>query len=235
LESDNVNPFFAYELNIVTELFRGIYRPESARHKSWDYGSPGAYFVTICVKDRECVFGEIRDGIMGLNELGCAAARCWADIPRHFPNIELDAWIVMPNHIHGIIVIRDDRGMEATDHSPTNTVETQNLASLPMDNINNNVTQNRSTTHPRKWSPNRFGPQSMNLGSAIRGFKVGVTKYARSNDIRFQWQPRFHDRIIRNEAEWDRIRFYINQNPENWPSDRNNPNHFPIKKEAEII
>ena len=150
--------------------------------------------MTICVKNKECVFGEIRNGIMGLSELGLVANECWKLIPQHFKHVELDAYVIMPNHVHGIIVIN-------------NSVETQNFASL------------------QKQNNNIFGPQIKNLGSVVRGFKIGIKKYATINNISFQWQPRFYDHIIRNEKALNNIRQYIYDNPYNWKKDRNNPDN----------
>lgn len=79
----------------------------SIRLKGYDYRDGGMYFVTICTRNMECVFGDIRNGIMGLNDIGCVVADCWQQIPTHFPSIELDSWIIMPNHIHGLIYIED--------------------------------------------------------------------------------------------------------------------------------
>jgi putative transposase len=73
--------------------------------RGYDYGQPGSYFVTICTKDQDYFFGEVRGGVMGLNDLGCIAHACWAEIPDHFPRVEMDAFIVMPNHVHALIAL----------------------------------------------------------------------------------------------------------------------------------
>ncbi|MGF1522371.1 MAG: hypothetical protein ACFBSF_08650, partial [Leptolyngbyaceae cyanobacterium] len=82
----------------------------SIRLKNFDYASPGAYFITICAYRRRCLFGEIIDGEMHLNKLGHVVRDCWRAIPDHFSHVELDEWVVMPNHMHGIVIIVDDRG-----------------------------------------------------------------------------------------------------------------------------
>ena len=79
----------------------------SIRLRGYDYSRAGAYFITICTQDRRCLFGTIAEGGMVLNDAGRTAADCWRQIPDHFPNVELDEWVVMPNHVHGIIVIVD--------------------------------------------------------------------------------------------------------------------------------
>lgn len=169
--------------------FKGKYRAETARLKGWNYGAAGYYFVTICEKNRNRVFGDIVNATVSLSSLGLAARKCWLEIPEHFPFVELDAFCIMPNHIHGIIVISD-----------RNSVETQDFASL-------------------REPGNKFGPQSRNLPSVVRGFKIGVTKYARTNDIPMEWQPRYHDRIIRDEQELFAVRTYIHNNPLEWALD----------------
>jgi len=132
---------------------------------------------------------------MELSDIGKIANDCWKDIPIHFPFVTLDAYVVMPNHVHGIIIIDKPEKSSVV-------VETQNLASLPSE-----PTQNK------------FGPQSKNLGSIIRGFKIGVTKNARLINPDFTWQARYFDHIIRNEKSWQNISGYIFNNPAKWQND----------------
>ncbi len=77
----------------------------SIRLKGFDYSQAGLYFITICTHDRSCLFGEIQDGTMRLNETGRIVSECWLEVPRHSPGVQLDAFVVMPNHIHGVVVI----------------------------------------------------------------------------------------------------------------------------------
>ncbi len=123
-------------------LFKNKYRIESARLKGWDYSSPGAYFVTIITKNRVCCFGDVENGFMHLNELGKIAKQCFEKIPEHFPFVSVDVFVIMPNHVHGIIIINDQNGDGIF-------VETQYIASLRISN-------------------NKFGPQSKNLASIVR-------------------------------------------------------------------
>jgi putative transposase len=165
------------------EKFNNKYRISSSRLKGHDYSSTGLYFITICTKNREPFFGTISplSHQMQLSEIGETANECWQKIPMHFPFVELGEWVLMPNHIHGIIIINLN----------------VRLGSQPKGNI--------------------FGPQSQNLASIIRGFKIGVTKYARLySNIYDVWQPRYYDHIIRNEDEFNRITKYIINNPQNW-------------------
>ncbi len=194
------------------EKFLGIYRIGSARLKGFDYGSNHAYFVTICTKGMRPYFGKIENGIMGLSNLGCKVWQCWYEIPIHFPFVELDEFVVMPNHVHGIIYINKS--------DPQKNVETQNLAPVYKNVETQNLASVRNENQASSQISNQFGPQSKNLASIIRGFKIGVTKFARENDTDFAWQPRFHDHIIRNEFDLNRIRQYIHNNPKNWKKDK---------------
>lgn len=168
--------------------FKNTYLTGSMRLKNWDYSSTGYYFVTICTKDKQYYLGEIYNNIMKLSKIGEVAYQYWIEIPKHFPFAMLDKFVVMPNHLHGIIVIQK-------------TVETQNLASL----------QN-----------NKFGPQSKNLASIIRGYKIGVKKWATTNNIIFHWQKSYYDHVIRNEKSLSKIREYIINNSLKWELDIEN-------------
>ena len=89
----------------MIEKYNNKYRIPSARLKGWDYGADAIYFVTICTNDRQHYFGEIEDNTMQLNAVGLIAQQCWLDIPKYFPNVILDTHVVMPNHVHGIVII----------------------------------------------------------------------------------------------------------------------------------
>lgn len=231
----------------MPDKFRNKYRISSARLQHWDYGSNAIYFEPICTQNREHYFGEIADGKMNLSETGKMANRFWFEIPNHFPFVQLGEFVVMPNHVHGIIIIDkptnlgnndfvemggdgaliDDAGDGAMiDARDGAIVETQNFASLPPNQPpipppNPNPPQNPSNPSTKLQNRgNIFGPQSQNLASIIRGYKIGVTKFARNNNIPFAWQPRFHDHIIRNHESFVRISDYIFNNPENWREDK---------------
>ncbi len=181
----------------MTKKYQNKYRIASTRLRTWDYGSNAAYFVTICTKDRKHYFGEINDDKMNLSNIGKMAEKYWHEIPQHFPFVKLNAFVVMPNHIHGILII----------DKPVGVVETQNIASL-------RVQKNAPV------SKNKFGPQSQNLASIIRGYKIGVTKNARKIIASYQWQPRYHDHIIRDGKSFERIHNYILNNTRNWNDDK---------------
>ena len=178
----------------MSSKFNNKYRIESARLRNWDYGWNGAYFITICTQNRKHFFGEIKNHTMQLSEIGKMAEKYWYEIVEHFPFVKLDAFVVMPNHIHGIVII--DKQNDGA------VVETQNFASLQS---------------PPK---NKFGPQSKNMASIIRGYKIGVTKNAKKINPLWQWQSRYYDHIIRNDGEYYRIKNYIINNPEKWKGDK---------------
>jgi len=192
----------------MAEKFQNKYRVDTARAAWWNYGWDAIYFVTIVTRDRHPWLGQVHDGNMHLSEIGLSAHECWLSIPDHFPFVWLGAHVVMPDHVHGIIAIQKRfltvREMVGGNVVEINPVETQNLASL---------LYKKNTP----YNKNQFGPQSKNLGSIIRGFKIGVTKRARNLGVDFGWQARYHDRIIRNDREWKRIAKYILDNPKCWP------------------
>lgn len=191
------------------DRFQNKYRIPTTRVAWHDYKG-GAYFVTICTAKRTHDFGEISNGQMSLSPIGRCAQECAQNISVHFPHVEVPLFVVMPNHIHLIVIIHGN-GAVGNDR---NDVETQNFASLHNHGLQRNQHQRRQ---------NNFGPQSKKLASVIRGFKIGVTKFSHQNNIPFEWQPRFHDRIIRNQEEMNRIAQYIEENISRWDLDKLNP------------
>jgi REP element-mobilizing transposase RayT len=166
--------------------------------QTWDYGWNAAYFITICTKNRKHFFGEVHNGKMNLSEMGILANKFWFEIPEHFPFVNLDSFVVMPNHIHGIIVI--DKEYNATGNE---------------------------FFHREIIGRQRFQNQGKDTVSSIIGsYKSVVTKYARKINVDFGWQSRFHDHIIRNDKSYERIKNYIINNPAKWNDDffNSNPN-----------
>ena len=171
------------------------HRRRSIRLKEWDYTQPGAYFVTICSHTRAPLFGRVVDGDMVLNEYGEIVRACWREIPDHFPHVELDAFVVMPNHIHGIIVIVDHI-VGATHASPLpENVPPRGPASGSLGAI---VGSFKSTVTKR-----------INIGRGTPGAPV--------------WQRNYYEHIIRNDRALNAIRHYITENPLRWHLDRYNP------------
>ncbi|HNH60963.1 MAG TPA: hypothetical protein PLS80_13090 [Cyclobacteriaceae bacterium] len=222
----------------MSTKYKGVYRIETTRLKNWDYGSRGFYFVTICTKNKQPYFGRIvksneqaqvetnlktqvkntidthagnnvetlagnnvetragnnvetRAGnnvetqnfaslrpVQMLTRIGDVANKYWHEIPQHFPFVELDAFVIMPDHVHGILFLNRPKY--------------------------------------ESWRTNAFKPQSENLASVVRGFKAAVKKYAVIHQLEFDWQPRYHDRVVLSEVELNTIRQYIANNPAKW-------------------
>jgi REP element-mobilizing transposase RayT len=176
------------------------HRRRSIRLKGADYSLPGAYFITICAQDRECIFGEIVDGKIELNDAGKIALQCLHEIPEHYPYVVLDAFIVMPNHVHGILFI-----VGANNHSPK-------MNDPDIVRANNHSPLQRPYQRPTGTSKT--------IGAIVRGYKIGVTKWFRANTKKdVAWQRNYYEHIIRNEEDLNRIREYIMNNPLNWNDD----------------
>jgi putative transposase len=209
-----------------------ILHRRSIRLKGYDYAREGAYFITVCTKAKEWLFGEVINGEMRLNDMGTAILQCWKGIPKHFPNAVLDEFIVMPNHIHGIIIFTvgaknispdfcDDKPDRAKNISPIpcvspipcyGTVGAKDILLCFIDGGRNRA---------KNISPLQHGT-TMTIGSVIRGFKIGVTKWARVNGASYNpWQRNYYEHIIRNETELNKIREYVINNPLNWETDEN--------------
>jgi REP element-mobilizing transposase RayT len=182
--------------------YRG-YRTDSIRLDGWDYRRSAWYFLTICTQKRIPFFGNVRRGIVGLSRIGCIAHRFWAAIPDHFNRARLDAFVIMPDHVHGLIGLVPDG----------NAVETLNPTSL-----RNDANQGDTDINQRMSS---ISPKPGSISTIIRSYKSAVTRWARRNGCPgFAWQPRFYDHIVRNQRAFRRIRRYIVANPVRWHQDR---------------
>lgn len=147
---------------------------------SYDYSQEGRYFVTICTEERKECLGEIKEKKIYLSELGKIVMRHWLNLPNHYPNCKSCEFVIMPNHLHGIIMIDNSIILKDRNVKP----------------------------HP--------------LSEMIRGFKTFSSKEINKNIENFCWQRSFYDRIIRNDKEYEHVRYYILENPQNWEKDRNN-------------
>ena len=172
-------------------LYNKKYQIESSRLKDWDYTTPWWYYVTICTKNFRCWFGEVKNIKMILSKYGKVVEEEWLNTKNVRTNVDLDYFVIMPNHFHGILIIKD--------------VETSRR-----DVSNKNETGHRPVS--------TLQPDS--LGSIISQFKSVCTKRIRKMGFeQFQWQSRFYDHIIRNENDLTRIRTYIKNNPMKWELD----------------
>jgi len=183
------------------------------RLKGYDYSLAGAYFVTICTYNSFCSLGHVKEGIVILSTIGKKADKFWQEISAHHGNTQLHEFIVMPNHVHGIIMISDQdtncRGVQlnAPDRSAGNPTHSSKGVYL-----------NAPTHHVR------ISPRKNTLSVIIRTYKSALTNWCRKNGFsNFKWQRNYYEHIIRNEKELSRIREYIQNNPINWELDRENP------------
>jgi REP element-mobilizing transposase RayT len=185
---------FGWKIPPMTD--RKLPQRKSPRLRNYDYSLAGAYFVTICAHQRAFLFGTIQSDEMRLNPLGEIAASCWLALPDHFPHLELDAWVIMPNHMHGILVIWDQDDLH--DGGGLDGDEWGEEAS------------GRAVARP------------YTLGMIINAYKGAVTHRVREHheDAPFKiWQGRYHDHIIRNERGLNTIRDYVQTNPLRWTQD----------------
>ena len=187
-------------------------RRRSIRLKGYDYSQSGGYFVTICTRNRECLFGELLDGQMVLNEYGEIAREEWLRSERIRREIKLDEFVVMPNHIHGIIIFVN---VGATGGSPTQAGAT---GEPPI--------QARATRRSPLQSSRLHTPMKRSLGSLVANYKSATTR--RSIQIgrgitTSIWQRNYYEHVIRNETDLEEIREYIENNPIKWLEDENHP------------
>ncbi len=193
-----------------SEKYKGQYRVPSARLQTWDYGWNGAYFITICTKDRTNYFGEIIDRKMRLSHMGILADVFWYEIKNHTKNIELGDFVVMPNHVHGILLLNRNKYDDDKNHSHQHSRDKACLVSIDI-----------NTTVHQTIGQQRFQNQGKNtISSIIGGYKSAVTKHAHRLGYEFAWQPRFHDHIIRDDESYNRIAKYVINNPQNWQDDK---------------
>jgi putative transposase len=183
--------------NGIYNEFTCHHNRRSVRLQGYDYSRPGAYFVTICIEHRDKrLFGDIKNGAMCLNELGTIVRDEWLTTARMRPNVEIDEYVIMPNHIHGIIIIRDGRG--------------------PL--------QRAPTVHQQNEQFGK--PTSNSIPTIVRLFKSATIKRInrlRNTPGHPVWQRNYYDHIIRDEQSLFQIRTYIKNNQLDWDSDEENP------------
>jgi REP element-mobilizing transposase RayT len=170
----------------------------SIRLPTHDYTAPGGYFVTVCTYERVCLFGDVIEDKMRLNDTGKIVRDEWMRSAAIRREIVLDEFVVMPNHVHGIVMIRESVG--ATGRSPLHGAPRSPLV--------------------------RSGPPPRSLGSFVGGFKSAVATHVsalRGTRGVTIWQRNYYEHVIRDDSERERIREYIRQNPLRWAIDRENP------------
>lgn len=195
-----------------------IHHRRSIRLKEYDYSQNGAYFVTICTRDSACLFGEVINGVVYLNDAGNIVHTVWDDLPNHYDGIVLDAFVAMPNHVHGIIIITNSIRADRTERAGSAWA---GLKPVPTNDGNEyafSVGAGLQPAHPHK------------LSEIIRGLKTFSAR--RINQTRETpgvpvWQRNYYEHIIRNDESLVRIQEYIANNPMQWHEDNENPAHVP--------
>ena len=267
---------------------------KSLRRPYWDYRKDGAYFITICTKNRVRYFGEVIEGKMELSSLGVIANTLWNEIPEHTRNCRLGAFVIMPDHVHGILILKNNggdsqRSVVACNDAPNQTKINNSISQINVNaapnptninksisqtngnaapnptninnsisqinvndapnptNINNSISQINVNDAPNrtkinnsisqdsfdisieKYHPSDFArfkknlnvmsqisPKANSISAIIRSYKSAVTKKANELGYCFQWQSRFHDRLIRDKRAYWVISRYIENNPKKW-------------------
>lgn len=203
-----------------SDLFYNRYRVPSARAKWHDYGG-GAYFITICTKGKEHYFGRISNGEMQLSAVGEYAKQCLEQISQHNPYAHVPLYVIMPNHIH-LIAFIDATAPVETVHAPSEYLETVHAPSDYLETVHApslQTTNNRWKNDTVDEQMQMISEQKNRLSYSIGNFKSAVSRFATQNNIQFAWQTRFYDRIIRNNAEMNRIANYIENNVTQWEFD----------------
>jgi len=159
-----------------------------------DYAAAGAYFVTVCTHGRECRFGDVVNGLIRLNAIGEVVATVWQDIPRHFPNVGTDEFILMPNHLHGILIFFGHEDDPATESRP-----------------------------PRARMPGPKRASLASIIGAFKSSASRHINAATSARISPLWQRGYYDHVVRSDDALDRVREYIRNNPLSWALDEDNP------------
>jgi len=180
----------------------------SIRLKGYDYSKPGAYFITLCINKRLCLFGEIIDGKMILNDAGEMVSEIWQEIPKYYPGIKIDEQIVMPNHFHGIIILKNENVEAIHRDRPITNGQAQGPAPTENSSLSNVVGRFKSFTTYK--------------------YIEGIKQNNWEPFYKKLWQRNYYERIIRNENELNRFRKYIIENPSKWDLDK----EYPIYKET---
>ncbi len=208
---------------------RSEHRRRSMRLRGHDYAQADAYFVTVCAHDRACLFGAVVDAEMRPNDAGRLVVAEWEALPGRFPAIELDAFVLMPNHLHGIIVIRPPglvrAGQGATVGAGLVPARAETTGMIPTTTVGAGV---RATTRVARTG---MDDAPVTLGDVVGAFNSSTTvRYTRgitrSGWPPFRgrlWQRNYYEHIVRDEASLSRIRQYIQENPARWTADRDNP------------
>jgi putative transposase len=205
---------------------------KSLRLKGYDYSQPGAYFITICTENKVCYLGNVVDGITISYPISDVIRDIWQEIPAKFKGVELDAFIIMPNHVHGIVVIKKEcRDMSQQAHRYNNENIREGLIyqmhikdyieDMEVSFINQCAKKNQADPKPKNW--NLMLDSNQTVGKIVRYFKAKTAKIVHDRFFpSFQWQRNYYEHTVRSPRELDSIREYIINNPLKWALDREN-------------
>ena len=184
-----------------------IHHRRSIRLQGYDYSQNGAYFITLCTHNRECLFGQIQNGQMILNEYGKMVEQCWNNLSNHYDNIELDAYVIMPNHFHGIILITDN--VDNVDN--VRAIRELPIHELPILELPRQQQKQRQQQRRKMLLPKIVGRFKTNSAKQINQMRntPGISV----------WQRNYYEHIIRDEKSLENIRNYIINNPAKWQDD----------------
>ena len=175
----------------------------SIRLQGYDYSQAGAYYVTIVAWQRECLFGEVIGGEMKLSKFGLVAKQQWEKLPKRFPNIELGAFVIMPNHMHGIIVIINGRGTAG------------------IRNDHDGESSRRAPTREQFQKPVKGSiPTIVRSYKSAVAYRINLMRRTQGVPV---WQRNYYEHIIRNEQDLQNITNYVESNPMMWDEDDDNP------------
>jgi putative transposase len=199
-----------------------IHHRRSIRLKNYDYAQQGAYYVTICVNHRECLLGRVADTEIELTDAGRIVAQTWNTLPDRFLTVELDAFVIMPNHVHGILVINESERPGNASIAPTNA------------SLDSAESVGAELALPKKQNPTEDRPT---LGRVVQAFKsisaIACNRLLNRSGVPF-WQRNYWEHVIRDDRDLARLREYIEHNPGTWIEDTLNPagrNYFDGKKD----
>ena len=175
----------------------------SLRLRDYDYSQPGAYFVTLCTQDGQTLFGLVSNGQVVLNSAGATVQSWWADIAKRFPPVEVDSFIVMPNHLHGILSLHDH-------DMPSNPVGADRRVGPPGEVLNMHTVP--ALSRVVQWF------KTMTTNEYMRNVKANGWSPFKDH----LWQRSYYEHVIRDEKDLDSIRCYITDNPAGWDTDEEN-------------
>ena len=192
-----------------------IHHRRSIRIADYDYSTTGVYFVTICIQNRICLFGKTEGGEIQLNEAGYMVHKIWNELPEKYPGVEIDEFIVMQNHIHGIVVLNVGAGPCACPDSNKGQPKVEGQAKV-------------------KGQPRGVAPTRLSLPDVVHRYKSFTTSEYRIGVEQLNWIPfpgklwhrNYYEHVIRNEKELNQTREYISNNPLQWALDNENPQNM---------